>query len=460
MSCPRVFEMFIKANSFEALSNLTKLNLKCRGFKTFPDYLFRNQKNLKELSLSTCYGKLNKKHFYGLDNLEILDLQHFKFDKIAIDKDVFETLVNLKKLTFTFIEFNGFTLNGLDNLETLNLIEIKFTAKTPKNLFHNLKNLKNFKLDRMLLNRDADNVITYSENELSHIKEVFQSMPSNVEIFESGNIGDWDFVMLNTIPINFTFGLKNLEIFVHRLNANNRCIDFFLENFLNHKFFPKLENVRLFNCTEMWQNIYMKQYNLMRNLKSLEVQGFTLVDNDFVLTNLEELKIAYEIPNSSLVLCNLKKLILFDLKHKTISLSEHFLEGLIYLEELKLLNCFHSIDSNARYLFKTLTKLKILRLGNNNSIPILKSSYFDFLVNLEQLTWVNNKTSEIESGSFKNLKVLQHLNLSRNNLHELDKTILEGLLELQVLKLEKNENVHFKKDALLDMKKLKEFILE
>ena len=66
------------------------------------------------------------------------------------------------------------------------------------------------------------------------------------------------------------------------------------------------------------------------------------------------------------------------------------------MEELALYKVFDSIDSNVQYLFKDLVKLKKLKM-NSNKIDILKSTYFEYLLNLEELDLEQNKIKSIES---------------------------------------------------------------
>ena len=94
-------------------------------------------------------------------------------------------------------------------------------------------------------------------------------------------------------------------------------------------------------------------------------------------------------------------------------LNERFLEDLINLIDINLEGILYSIDINAQYLFKTLTKLKTIRFRHNR-LRAIKKNYFDYLTNLEELVLRCNQIETIELGSFKNLKNLKRLDLSNN----------------------------------------------
>ena len=120
-------------------------------------------------------------------------------------------------------------------------------------------------------------------------------------------------------------------------------------------------------------------------------------------------------------------------------LKEDFLEDLIHLEELVLCSVVISIDSNAQYLFKTLIKLKELRL-TGVEFGNLKSTYFDYLVNLEKLDLHNSSFDHVEESPFRNLENLNYLNLSSCRAYRpLDKSFFAGMFNLKNLILFKNK---------------------
>ena len=98
-------------------------------------------------------------------------------------------------------------------------------------------------------------------------------------------------------------------------------------------------------------------------------------------------------------------------------------------------------------------------------MDILKSSYFEYLVNLEELDLSKNGMKSIELSPFKNLTKLTHLNLSCNLIDEINRKNLEGLSELKYLDLQFydwtprsfGEN-KLKKGALQGMNKIERII--
>ena len=74
---------------------------------------------------------------------------------------------------------------------------------------------------------------------------------------------------------------------------------------------------------------------------------------------------------------------------------------------------------------------------NLNKINILKSTYFEYLLNLEVLDLERNEIKSVESSPFKNLTKLKRLILSNNFIEEMYKLNLDGLSELEDLILAK-----------------------
>ena len=111
---------------------------------------------------------------------------------------------------------------------------------------------------------------------------------------------------------------------------------------------------------------------------------------------------------------------------------ENFLENLTNLEELKWNYVFDSIDPNAEYLFRNLTRLKRLDLSYS-CVKHLKSAYFEFLVDLEELYLYGTSIKTIEPGTFKKLNKINILDLSSNEIKEFHKSILDVISDLNVL---------------------------
>ena len=431
--------------SFDMLANLSSLHLK--GVKMMPPFLFKNLNNLKELSLLECKALLlSKKHFDGLNNLE-----SFKYGGQLAEE--IDNLTNLKKMSLHTLIFDKFTFKGLDKLESLDLKEVVFTLKTPKDLFKNLKNLKIFNFHK-ISKKFTPHLVNYGkryeyyQSDLILIKEIFQSISSNIETFDCKSDV---FEALNSCSTPFIYGLRSLEIqLFNEINFMDFCL--FKENI-----FPNLETLILTNTHKNNAKIPTSCTLNIKMLKTLKLRGSYLVDYDNSFNYLTEASFYLKLPFNISIFSNLKILTL-EYFSEAIILNESFLENLINLEDLKLSMIVTSIDSDARYLFKTLVKLKKLTIGTNR-IVTLKSTYFDYLTNLEKLILKNNQIKIIEPGTFKNLNKLRHLDLSKNNIEYLDKTMLDGLFNLEILNLHFGtlgvyECIQLKKDALSQMNKL------
>ena len=195
-------------------------------------------------------------------------------------------------------------------------------------------------------------------------------------------------------------------------------------NLFNDDLFHNLESLTLSNRTYFLRDLDHRSLNVklfkkLSYLKSLTLKNVSLNGIDAEFNGLTEAFFSFRIPDNILNFYNLEKLCLEDF-YVRISLDEHFLENMVNLEELELNNVFNSIDSNVRYLFKSLKKLKKLKISNNE-IKILKSSYFDYLIDIEQIDLVSNAIQIIEPGAFKNCNQIKYLNVSHNSIKEIKK---------------------------------------
>ena len=162
---------------FDCLVYLEKLDLSLNFIKKLDEGAFSKLKRLKWLNLnSNQILELGSNKFLGLRNLEYLFLsgvmnERMKFDGNRIEKDAFNGLTNLKKLSLDwnsleYIDPEAFShtpkLNELslkhNRLESIDpkvfsytpkLVELKICAnnmKIEENIFENLKHLKKIEL--------------------------------------------------------------------------------------------------------------------------------------------------------------------------------------------------------------------------------------------------------------------------------------------------------------------------
>ena len=174
-------------------------------------------------------------------------------------------------------------------------------------------------------------------------------------------------------------------------------------------------------------NLTTHKLKSLKNLNNLTLHNVELKGIDVEFNYLREASFTFKMPVNIVNFYNLEKLSLVNI-FQSILLDETFLETLTSLEELKLFIAFDSIDADVQYLFKNLTKLKKLTMTENN-IKTIKSSYFDYLINLEELEMQDNCDLEIiELGAFKSLTKLKNLNLSSTQIKEIKKKHFVSIL--------------------------------
>ena len=448
----------IEANSFETLTNLMCLTLRA-DFESIPEFFLQNLKNLKELkielnksdSLATrdhYHGVhhlllLNKNHFQGLDNLDTLSL------RCNLTEDL-DNLPNLKHLSLCDTIFDAFTFKGLEKLEKLILCGVKMNPNFAKGSFEKLQNLKHL---QYVDNRN------HTKAELVFIKEIFQNTPNSVEVLAC-EYDVFEALKAGVPSSSFIYGIKTLIYYIQKelnykfyFDSGFKSSDRFA--FHDGHLFPNLERLNLEKAN--YCKIPIESLKKVKNLRRLKLARAVLIGNDNDLINLEELSITLEIPKNIDNFGNLKKLTLSDLYPKIV-LNENFLENLVHLEELSLLNyVFDSIDPNVQHLFQKLVNLKELSISGNN-MDTIKSTYFQYLVNLQKLNLNKNRIDLIEPFAFKALANLTHLNLSSNKIKEINMNIFDGLHNLNALELKSNsEVITFQKDTLCQMVNLQRF---
>ena len=398
-------------NLFVSFQYLSYLKLKCASLVNLNDHLFLNLKKLEQLELYLNPEiKLSKNHFDGLENLQKLTLDSFKIREksILLDMDL-DYLVNLTELRLRNVEFNQFSLNGLEKLENLELTNFNFSKKIlnkQSNTFKNLKNLKCLEIYGF-----TQPFTTSDKDEKAKIAEILVNIPSNVQILKTS---DKFFAYLNSMEIPFIYKLKALEINIEFYEEMIAILSFIRDNLFTNleKLVLSIEFEKLTNFTT-FPHLTCKQFEDVKNLKILHLQN-VIVSNDVdeELKNLTEASFNLQIPKNISNFSNLEKLYLKNIEFQ-ISINERFLEDLIHLKELYLQDVFSSIDDAVQFLFKRSTKLKRLTLIHNKMTTV-KSSYFELLIELEELILEWNDIKAIQPGAFKNLTKLKYLNLYFN----------------------------------------------
>ena len=401
----------IELNFFYSFEILSCLELVIPAASNLSENLFVNLNKLKDLKLVLNNNlKLNTNHFNGLKNLDSLNI----FGAI-IDEDL-DSLVNLTKLQLSNVQLDNFSLQNLDNLNSIDFdfMQEKRSIKFKEKFFINLKNLKKLEIFKFEKPIDALNKV-----ERNFIKEVFRTLPTNVKEIIT-NISLYEYIKSSSISMPFYGQLKDFEIC---FDINEDKIQ--ISHLFNENLFQNLEslvlNRKLWDISRLnYSNnhiLTIEELKNMKNLMKLKLKGFLLVNIDEELNNLVEASFCIRIPTNISNFFKLEKLHIEGLTEKIV-LNENFLENLINIKELILINVFNSIDSDVQFLFKKMTKLKKIILYLN-VMKSVKSTYFEYLVDLEEIELEANAIEVIETGSFKNLSKLMKLYIFGNSIKEL-----------------------------------------
>ena len=372
---------------------------------------------------------LDKNHLRILEKLETLKIMPRSSSRpYNIFTKKIENLPNLKNLILNRVVLDELTFKGFCNLESLSLTNVIFSEKASKDLFKDLKNLKEFHLSSL----------NYKDKPKDHIiKDILSNIQvENITLKCSIN----SFKNIFSDPVSFFDKIKSVNIvFDYDYPEMN---NFFLR--LNEDFLPKLE-ISLLNISR----IPDIDQQILKKIKTMKLLTWSQHLQRFA-TNWNTLE------KSISKFANLKTLNLVNISSNFL-LTEFCLENLINLEQLSLefmlFNLNRSIDPLAINLFRNLKNLKKLKITGMN-IEILRSTFFDFLINLEQLELSNNQIKVTEAGSFKNLNRLEILDLSDNSLEKVNKDTFIGLSNLKKLNLTRNLNIEITEDDLAELHKL------
>ena len=199
---------------------------------------------------------------------------------------------------------------------------------------------------------------------------------------------------------SFILGIRNLEICFDNGQENMEEFLLFRDNLFQNLESLSLVKEYFYDFSTPCIDLFVEKVIKLKNLKNLKLIGLIKKLKTNVESNyLTQATFNTRLPENILNLNNLKSLFLEDFTRE-ISLSEIFLKDLVNMEKTTLKDVFDSIDSDAQYLFQSLTKLEKLSF-RENKMETVKSSYFEYLVNLEVLVLSSNNIRIIESGSFK-----------------------------------------------------------
>ncbi|CAO1409799.1 unnamed protein product [Diamesa tonsa] len=331
--------------------------------------------NVKHLEISDLglnvvlsSNKHNKHLFYGLSQLESLEIHRIDND-VTFNVDIFENLVNLKKLILS------------DQL-TIKTLKVSFAT------LHQLQVLttRNFKVELEV--GAFKNLINLVELEL--------------------NVSGESFVFSKVLE-----SLTNLKM----LKISGPCIIIWPESMFKHN--PKLKSITLQNMAKSKASSYLtKQINLKGGTSIFSSIEDLSEDVFKTLSNLKELILTYNMLKSlpKDVFVDLIRLQLLDLSdNNLIELHDGLFDTTLNMKSLVLSN--NKLTNISRNVFAKLRKLEILLLNRNNLKTIDDS--FKSLENLREINLSYNQLSHNQTKNvFDGLTKMEKLYLSNNQLED------------------------------------------
>ena len=356
----------IKADYFDRYTELEELVIKGTHIKQLPKNIFNNLKKLKTHKIvNNQITKLPEKIFDNLEKLEKLEI----FEPIKkLPIDIFSNLSMLKELDISVnsIKTPGNRVSGLSklNLEKLYLsINVYLTKNTktfPKNIFQDLKNIK----------------------ELTIIGYGISSLPKNI------------FLTLNTLE---------------KLIIKNTSIQKFPETIFNN--LMKLKELEIvdedmadtYNVKHLPENIFNKLINLTSLVLIYRPSG-KLSPKSTIFNGLQNLKLLH-LTTDSKVQCPLN-----GDKVKMIIENKIFNE----LKNLKVLNLTNTrlAANNAEMLFRNLTSLEEIVLDYTNiEYDSLRKNCFKNSVNLKYIKYINSTFMNLPDRNVSNPQIPEYKDL-------------------------------------------------
>ncbi|KAK9875037.1 hypothetical protein WA026_005841 [Henosepilachna vigintioctopunctata] len=403
--------------SFSKLSNLKSLNLSFNFIESLPEKLFGNL-NLKYLDLSHNFLTLLPGNIFSGLNLELIDLGFNQFrifsetgfnntsvknliarnnPIIKINKKSFFGLEDLLAIDLSNTGIKELRSNTFEKLERLNCIRLDDNEiqSLPVGLFGDQKNLA-------MLSMTGNNLIDLNRDALSSLLQL-----RTLNITLKGNLTQGMFRNLfNLYELNFVkseittikygsfSGLDMLQI----LNLENlKPVE------IESGAFIGLSSLKIFNPRNWFENLQYVEEFYFRGLESVEHLnlshfGIERVENNafFGLISLESLNLSGNNINSLPIntFNGLRTLSSLDLSHNKLeTIGVGLFSNLINLNALNLNH--NSIRQIPVGLFTNLERLKHLNLSNNY-LKFLKVYHLFPLKSLEELDVNFNEITEID----------------------------------------------------------------
>ena len=224
-------------------SEITELDLSCKGLVSLDNYAFQKLANLEKLWLNeNNISYLYEHTFAGLIKLEKLYLFYNKIH--SLPKDIFRPLSNLKRLELSMNKVTELDENIFESNRSLEKVSLDFNElhQLPENLFRNLSNLHTLVLS--------------SNNLISLPDKIFE--PLHCLRFLS-----LSFNSLSSLPVNL-FSRQHSQLEELRLDNN----PFKVIDLTAVQYTPKLKKIDVLYCTGL-EKITLKPVENQKELLEL-----------------------------------------------------------------------------------------------------------------------------------------------------------------------------------------------
>ncbi|GAB1600924.1 toll-like receptor Tollo [Argonauta hians] len=356
---------------------------------------------------------------------------------------MFRNLPFLEELVFKDCYFKNipeYTLSGLSNLKNFSIFGADHLSLTA-NLFQKVVKLKNLEIIRsgfksipndILCNSVDIELLTLSQNELTHVSELKKFCLTNTTILDQIARLDLSYNLIQIIPAEFSKLFPDMQMvnfvgnriekiengsvsglyYLTVMDLSKNRIRNFPHDFLENSFGIQQLGISFNPVTTIFP--YFKQ---LLDLEVFEAEH-TFLDNTFW----REIPKASALTNLNLAHCGISKI------------NKSVMGNLKSLRRLNLnSNSILSLPSN---VFSSNDKLHVLILSNN-SIEVLMENSLQGLKSLRELDISYNNISVIGEDAFHDLLVIEKLDLSFNKLHDIPSAIAP-LDKIQELYLEGN----------------------
>ncbi|CAC5385391.1 TLR4 [Mytilus coruscus] len=407
---------------------------------TIPDYHFRNNSKLCNISLMNNKLKVLKKDaFYGAYNL--IELTLYNNEIKDVDEKFFKSIPALKYLNIKKNHFDWLKLN-ITFPYSLQTLRMDFKILEQDHMVDSFKGLINLKtLDISGLSGECEcktmtpetfrtipNLIhlDISACKISYIYRGTLKFMSNLTFLDAS----FNFCLKFAGAENITYDLKTTSIKILKLNKIHRTFEPDTIVLKSH-----IRNLRHTNLTELHMDSNRIQLFEKGALSSLPLTN-SLFRFKIEASNVSENSLAYLDFGFNLFyswigpLLTYKKLIHLDLSNNFCSnVSKDFFKSSPNLKSLLIHNNllgFVLIDDMHGEILQHIPKLEVLNLADNR-IPYLPYNFFKFQTMLKEINIGGNLLDDL-SFQISHMQNLSHLDLSKNRFSSLNSTA-RGQLE-------------------------------